>query len=264
VSAALQHLMHNLFPVLTEIHHPGLLRNYAHDLVSSLSAGWHGGSTIVLSYLTANSTHWNHVADIYVSLWEGQDLLLLLCALARCGTRLRTTIEEALDQVQKDFKEGNLLVLLAPACLKVVALMMDGISGRDGATYKRAAKAFLIIHKLLHRIPPQLVQSNVLRQFLEEQLMFHFNFDYVFMHHAKEPASHQFRSEVLAKFPCSAKNFFQFAYTLSDFPLSNFLYKYMGMFAIPLAMLIGVTDHRSQNVIQECLEFALASKANIS
>jgi hypothetical protein len=74
--------------------------------------------------------------------------------------------------------------------------MTDGVSARNGATYKRAANAFLIIHKLLLRVPAELLPPAILCGFLEEQIMFHFHFDYVYLHRAKDSATHQFRTEV--------------------------------------------------------------------
>eukprot|EP00026_Physarum_polycephalum_P000039 Phypoly_transcript_00039.p1 GENE.Phypoly_transcript_00039~~Phypoly_transcript_00039.p1 ORF type:complete len:2184 (+),score=253.33 Phypoly_transcript_00039:2045-8596(+) len=263
LSEALQSLMHNKFPVLNEIHHADLLRSYAHDLASYVSTtDWRDCFKIITSYLSAHYASWHHVADVHVSWWEGRQLLLPLCALAKCSARMRAAIEGALARTST-FEESVLLLELVPACLQLVTKMTDGVSGRHGTTYKRAANAFLIIHKLLLRIPTDLLPPVILRGFLEEQIMFHFHFDYVYLHRANDSISHQFRKEVIAKFPCSFIQFLQFASTLDNFPISTFMYKYAGLYAVPLALLLGTGNVGCRKVIRECLQYALAFQVDL-
>lgn len=251
--------MYNLFPIVEEIHHPDLLQSFAHDLAYSAFPAANGSANIAFLYLTAINPFWQHIADIYVSYWEARSLLNLLCDLARCGTRIQNAIEQALKNVE-EFDKAALLLNLIATSLKIVSRMNESVSG---GTYKRGAKAFMIIHKLLLQVPLD-KRADILREFYVEQMVFHFNFDYVYLQGVTDSVSHQFKTSVLASFPCSLKVFYMFASTLANFQLANFLYKYMEMFAIPMALLNINSDPRCQDVLQECFAYALAGKVEIS
>jgi hypothetical protein len=258
LSESVQELIHNQFPSLREVSDRDLLQCYAHDLAH---ATWDSSSAqIVYAHLLTRRSTWKHVADVHVTMWEVKTLLIQLCELAKCSQRITSGIISLLRK--EGFNEQDLLLELILHTLEVIARMTSGKSTKKGKAYLRAARAFLILRKLLPQLPPERKQE-AMKNYHTEHIMFHFHFDYTSQQDSSLAAAN-FRKSVLDVFPCRMSTYLKFASTLNNFPVGGFLHKYLCMFVVPMAFLIGIKDEGVQSVLQECLLLALKINPNVS
>lgn len=258
MAAALRGLIQNQYPIFTDIGNADILHAYAHDLAFAPFAPWADCKEITWAYLEIefHAHQWKHIADIHAALWSSETLLQLLYGLSRCSKKVRPEIVRALDKHRTSFEQVGFLLALIPTCLHTIIEIVHQ------KAFKRAAHAFFIIHKLTLLIPHG-ARATIMHHFLTEQLMFHFHFDYVIPLQADVATANIFRCNVLNSFPCKFDIYVETVSAFVAFP-PEFIHKYLCMFAIPMAILIGINNPGCQDALHECLEFALYSDPDVS